>query len=73
MQTTVTLAVAEEALGFEHRDLHWGNLLIKRTTESCIKACSRSDLFHPCLGVHWTLMRSLQGLPIGLVTTSMSM
>ena len=30
MQCALTLAVAEEALQFEHRDLHWGNLLIAR-------------------------------------------
>lgn len=31
----MTLAVAEEACEFEHRDLHWGNLLISRDgTES---------------------------------------
>ena len=28
-QTALTLAVAEEACQFEHRDLHWGNLLIR--------------------------------------------
>ena len=26
----MALAVAEEACGFEHRDLHWGNLLLQR-------------------------------------------
>jgi serine/threonine-protein kinase haspin len=29
-QVVMTLAVAEEACEFEHRDLHWGNLLISR-------------------------------------------
>ena len=29
-QTSMALAVAEQACGFEHRDLHWGNLLMQR-------------------------------------------
>lgn len=29
-QIALTVGVAEEACQFEHRDLHWGNLLIKR-------------------------------------------
>ncbi|XP_076766925.1 haspin [Xylocopa sonorina] len=33
IQAALALAVAEKAVEFEHRDLHWGNILISRTNE----------------------------------------
>ncbi|XP_076231333.1 haspin [Calliopsis andreniformis] len=36
IQAALALAVAEKAVEFEHRDLHWGNILISRTNESHI-------------------------------------
>ncbi|OXU24815.1 hypothetical protein TSAR_016594 [Trichomalopsis sarcophagae] len=34
LQTAFTLAVAEQALEFEHRDLHWGNILISKSDDN---------------------------------------
>ncbi|CAO1394738.1 unnamed protein product [Diamesa tonsa] len=37
LQTALTLAVAERKLQFEHRDLHWGNILLSQTDEKFIE------------------------------------
>lgn len=42
MQTALSLAIAEEACEFEHRDLHWGNLLVHRDSNKTISCRLRS-------------------------------
>ena len=38
-QAAMGLAVAEAACGFEHRDLHWGNVLLSRDAVAAQKTC----------------------------------
>lgn len=57
--------MGEEACQFEHRDLHWGNLLIRRSEEAAASAATRArlrgvDLEAPTAGV--TVRRSLRGV-----------
>jgi len=44
-QVAHSLAVAEEELQFEHRDLHWGNVLVKETTDKFVQFTLRGDTF----------------------------
>jgi len=44
-QVAHSLAVAEEELQFEHRDLHWGNVLVKETDEKYVQFTLGGDVF----------------------------
>ncbi|KAF5305552.1 hypothetical protein FQA39_LY01643 [Lamprigera yunnana] len=57
-QIACSLAVAEHALEFEHRDLHWGNVLICRT-DQCkrLKYClNGQELFIPSNGIEVSII-----------------
>eukprot|EP00873_Tetraselmis_striata_P040156 jgi/Tetstr1/460420/TSEL_005681.t1 len=42
-QVTLTLAVAEKACQFEHRDLHWGNILLRRSDQASASCTYNSN------------------------------
>ena len=44
-QVAHTLAVAEQSLQFEHRDLHWGNVLVKECTDKTTAFTIQGETF----------------------------
>ncbi|XP_069705539.1 uncharacterized protein [Periplaneta americana] len=57
VQTAFALAVAEMALEFEHRDLHWGNVLISETVQKTVvfRICGQ-EFSVPTKGVQVTII-----------------
>uniref|UniRef100_A0A8C8SAH9 Serine/threonine-protein kinase haspin n=1 Tax=Pelusios castaneus TaxID=367368 RepID=A0A8C8SAH9_9SAUR len=52
-QITASLAVAEEELRFEHRDLHWGNILVKKTNLKELNYTLNGAIYTiPTKGIH---------------------
>ncbi|XP_067421931.1 serine/threonine-protein kinase haspin [Emydura macquarii macquarii] len=52
-QVTASLAVAEEGLRFEHRDLHWGNILVKKTNLKELSYTLNGTVYTiPTTGIH---------------------
>jgi serine/threonine-protein kinase haspin len=53
----LALAVAEDCLAFEHRDLHWGNVMLRPTTAPHVAAALRgSSLRVASEGIEVTLI-----------------
>jgi serine/threonine-protein kinase haspin len=63
LQVTLSLAVAEEACEFEHRDLHWGNVLLARQPGA-------PDARHTLRGVR--LAAQTAGLRVTLIDFTLS-
>uniref|UniRef100_A0A7N0TF46 non-specific serine/threonine protein kinase n=1 Tax=Kalanchoe fedtschenkoi TaxID=63787 RepID=A0A7N0TF46_KALFE len=57
VQTTAALAVAEAAYEFEHRDLHWGNILLSRKESETLQFVLEGRQFLvPTYGLHVSII-----------------
>ena len=67
-QVVYALAVAEESLQFEHRDLHWGNVLVKPTDQEDItfklmgRRCSVPSMGVEANIIDFTMSRLTKGM-----------
>ncbi|TRY81491.1 hypothetical protein DNTS_033320 [Danionella cerebrum] len=70
-QVTAALAVAEQSMCFEHRDLHWGNVLVKSVKEKDKKfILNGTEYSIKTQGVHVNIIDySLSRLEIGNVAS----
>jgi len=56
-QVVHSLAVAEEEHQFEHRDLHWGNVLIRETNKKYVEYTVNGDIYQvETLGIETTII-----------------
>ncbi|XP_076104663.1 uncharacterized protein LOC143073192 [Mytilus galloprovincialis] len=57
VQVAFSLAVAEESLQFEHRDLHWGNVLVQKTKKTHLKYKLMGQLYKlECHNIHVSII-----------------
>lgn len=58
LQTACALAIAEASLQFEHRDLHWGNLLITQTEKDKMLSyrLNGTDFVMPACGIQVSII-----------------
>lgn len=56
-QVTVALAIAEDEYAFEHRDLHLGNILVKRSRAKTVSYKLRGKaISFKCHGIQVTII-----------------